>query len=71
MLDSKKLDQLRLMIRNKYLKYLGAGLLTMSLFSACIDGYESEPVEQFDIDYLFSRSDSAGVQARKFLNEIV
>ena len=58
------------MIRNKYLKYLGAGLLTMSLFSACIDGYESEPVEQFDIDYLFSRSDSAGVQARKFLNEI-
>ena len=69
MLDSKK-EMNKTMIRNKFLKYLGTGLLTTVMFSACIDGYESEPVEQFSIDYLFSRSDSAGLQARYFLNEI-
>lgn len=56
------------MVRNKYLTFLGAGLLFMA--SACSDGYEKEPVEQFTLDYLFSRVDSAGVQSRRFLNNI-
>lgn len=56
------------MVRNKYLTFLGAGLLFMA--SACNDGYEKEPVEQFTLDYLFSRVDSAGVQSRRFLNNI-
>ena len=56
------------MIRNKYLTFLGVGLLFMA--SACNDGYEKEPVEHFTLDYLFSRADSAGIQARYFLNNI-
>lgn len=56
------------MVRNKYLTFLCAGLLFMA--SACNDGYEKEPVEQFTLDYLFSRVDSAGVQSRRFLNNI-
>lgn len=56
------------MIRNKYLMLLGASLLFMT--SACTDGYESEPVEQFTLDYVFSKTDSAGVQAKRFLNDI-
>ena len=56
------------MIRNKYLMLLGASLLFMT--SACTDGYESEPVEQFTLDYVFSRTDSAGIQAKRFLNDI-
>ena len=56
------------MIRNKYLTFLGMGLLFMA--SACNDGYEKEPVEHFTLDYLFSRADSAGIQARYFLNNI-
>lgn len=56
------------MIRNKYLILLGASFLFMA--SACTDGYESEPVEQFTLDYVFSRTDSAGVQAKRFLNDI-
>ncbi|KAB6148801.1 RagB/SusD family nutrient uptake outer membrane protein [Bacteroides xylanisolvens] len=56
------------MIRNKYLTFLGVGLLFMA--SACNDGYEKEPVEHFTLDYLFSKADSAGIQARYFLNNI-
>lgn len=56
------------MIRNKYLTFLGVGVLFMA--SACNDGYEKEPVEHFTLDYLFSRADSAGIQARYFLNNI-
>ena len=56
------------MIRNKYLTFLGVGLLFMA--SACNDGYEKEPGEHFTLDYLFSRADSAGIQARYFLNNI-
>ena len=55
-------------IRNKYLTFLGVGLVFMA--SACNDGYEKEPVEHFTLDYLFSRADSAGIQARYFLNNI-
>ena len=56
------------MVRNKYLTFFGACLLFMA--SACNDGYEKEPVEQFTLDYLFSKVDSAGVQSRRFLNNI-
>lgn len=56
------------MIRNKYLTFLGMGLLFMA--SACNDGYEKEPVEHFTLDYVFSRVDSAGIQSRYFLNNI-
>lgn len=47
---------------------MGAGLLFIA--SACNDGYEKEPVEQFTLSYLFSRVDSAGVQSRRFLNNL-
>ena len=56
------------MIRNKYLTFLGVGLLFIA--SACNDGYETEPVEKFTLDYVFSRVDSAGIQAKRFLNDI-
>ena len=56
------------MIRSKYFIILGAGLLWIA--TACNDGYEREPVEQFTLDYVFSKTDSAGVQARRFLNDI-
>lgn len=56
------------MIRTKYLTSFGIGLLFLA--SACNDGYEKEPVERFTIDYLFSKVDSAGTQARYFLNNI-
>ena len=35
------------MIRNKYLTFLGMGLLFMA--SACNDGYEKEPVEHLHL----------------------
>lgn len=44
------------------------GLLFIA--SACNDGYETEPVEKFTLDYVFSRVDSAGIQAKRFLNDI-
>lgn len=56
------------MIRNKYLTFIGAGLFFLA--SSCTDGYESEPVEQYTLDFLFSKTDSAGVQSRRFLNSI-
>ena len=40
------------MIRNKYLTFL-VGLLFIA--SACNDGYKTEPVEKFTLDYVFSR----------------
>lgn len=46
------------MIRNKYLTFLGVGLLFMA--SACNDGYEKEPVEHFTLDYLGSPEISWG-----------
>lgn len=56
------------MMRNKYLTFLGTGLLLLA--SACTDGYESEPVERFTLDYLFSKTDSMGVQSKRFLSDI-
>ncbi|MBQ8047747.1 MAG: RagB/SusD family nutrient uptake outer membrane protein [Prevotella sp.] len=38
--------------------------------TACTDDYESLPVDQYTIEYVFSETDSAGVQAVRFLNRI-
>ena len=42
------------------------------LFTAvsCSDGYEPEPVELVSLDFVFSRTDSLGTNAVKFLNNI-
>ena len=39
-------------------------------FTACTDDYENLPVDQYTIEYVFSETDSAGVQAVRFLNAI-
>lgn len=38
--------------------------------TSCTDGYEPEPVENFTIDYVFSTTDSVGIQAVAYLNNI-
>lgn len=53
----------------KKLSILGASLLMLATAS-CTDGYESEPVEKFTLDYVFSTTDSVGTQARYFLNNM-
>lgn len=55
------------MKRNIYLTFIGVGMLA---FSSCVDSYEKLPVEQFTIDYVFSRTDSLGKKAVGFLDEI-
>ena len=56
------------MIRNKYLTLIGAGLLFTAV--SCTDGYEPEPVELVSIDFVFSKTDSLGTNAVKFMNNI-
>ena len=56
------------MIRNKYLTLIGAGLLFTVV--SCTDGYEPEPVELVSIDFVFSKTDSLGTNAVKFMNNI-
>ena len=55
-------------MRNKYLTLIGMGLLGIA--TSCSDSYESEPVEMQTIDIIFSRTDSAGTEATKFLADI-
>ena len=50
------------MVRNKYLTFFGACLLFMA--SACNDGYEKEPVEQFTLDYLRGEKRSVSICGR-------
>lgn len=57
------------MKRNRKIMLMGCALGLMGLAS-CTDGYESEPVENFTLDYVFSTTDSVGTQARQFLNNI-
>ncbi|MBR1518488.1 MAG: RagB/SusD family nutrient uptake outer membrane protein [Prevotella sp.] len=48
-------------------------LLSVVLVAAatsCTDDYEELPVDQYTIEYVFSETDSAGVQAVRFLNAI-
>lgn len=47
--------------------FLGA---LIALTTACTDDYESLPVNQYTVEYVFSETDSAGVQAVRFLNAI-
>ncbi len=56
------------MIRNKYLTLIGVGLLFTAV--SCTDGYEPEPVELVSIDFVFSKTDSLGTNAVKFMNNI-
>ena len=44
---------------------IGVGL---SFFASCTDNYENVPVDQFTKGYVFSKTDSMGVQAMNFLN---
>lgn len=56
------------MKRNTYLIFIG-----LTLFfgvSSCDSDFEKVPVEEFTLEYVFSRTDSVGKNARYFLNEI-
>ena len=55
--------------QNKYLAFF-AGIMGICFFSACTDSYESLPVEDFSVDYVFSKTDSLGTQAQNFLNSM-
>lgn len=57
------------MKRNRKLMLMGCALGMLS-FTACTDGYEVEPVENFTLDYVFSTTDSVGTQAVQYLNNI-
>ena len=47
---------------------IGVGLLFTAV--SCTDGYEPEPVELVSIDFVFSKTDSLGTNAVKFMNNI-
>ena len=53
----------------KYVLFLIAGITSL-MFPACQDDYESVPLEQFTMDFVFSTTDSLGVQAKKYLNAV-
>lgn len=48
-----------------FASFVGAGLLLMT---SCTDSYENFPVDQFTEEYVFSKTDSMGVQALNLLN---
>lgn len=48
-----------------FASFVGAGLLLMA---SCTDSYENFPVDQFTEEYVFSKTDSMGVQALNLLN---
>ena len=47
---------------------LGVGLALLN--TSCTDDYESVPLEQFTLDFVFSETDSLGVQAHQYLNSV-
>jgi len=47
-----------------------AGIIGICFLGACTDSYESLPVDQFTEDYVFSKTDSVGTQAKAFLYSI-
>jgi hypothetical protein len=56
------------MKQNIWLAFMiGVGV---SFFTSCTDNYENVPVDQFTKEYVFSKTDSMGVQAMNFLNSI-
>lgn len=48
-----------------FASFVGAGLL---IIASCTDSYENFPVDQFTEEYVFSKTDSMGVQALNLLN---
>ena len=57
------------MKRNRKVMLMGC-MLGLAGLASCTDGYESEPVENFTLDYVFSPTDSVGTQATQYLNNI-
>jgi len=53
----------------KKIKYTLLGCLSLAAITAC-DIYEDVPIERFTQDYVFSPTDSMGVNAMKYLNSI-
>ena len=47
------------MKRNRKVMLMGC-MLGLAGLASCTDGYESEPVENFTLDYVFSPTDSVG-----------
>ncbi|WP_423128404.1 RagB/SusD family nutrient uptake outer membrane protein [Gaoshiqia sp. Z1-71] len=57
------------MKNKKYILLLCVALAGF-MFPACQDDFESVPLEQFTSDFVFSKTDSMGVQAKKYLNAV-
>lgn len=55
---------------NKNIYKIFIGLAFASSFYACKDDFEAVPLEQYTLDYVFSTSDSTGVEAAKYLNTL-
>ena len=53
---------------NKYILLLGVGGALLS--ASCSDDYEDVPLEQFTLDFVFSKTDSLGTQAYQYLNSV-
>jgi hypothetical protein len=58
------------MKKNKNIWFILSILMSAIAFTACTDSYEKYPVDQFTEDYVFSKTDSMGIQASDFLNSI-
>ena len=56
------------MKRKIYILYIGITLATF--FSSCQKDFEDVPLEQFTLDFVFSNTDSLGVQAKQYLNSV-
>lgn len=56
-------------MNNKIYKIFIGLALAVSFYS-CEDDFESVPLEQYTLDYVFSTSDSTGVEAIKYLNTL-
>lgn len=56
------------MKRNIYNLFIGLCLVVF--FSSCQKDFETVPVEQFTLDFVFSKTDSLGVQAKQYLNAV-
>lgn len=54
----------------KRIPHIVLAVFGILLLSSCMDNYETLPADEFTEDYLFSKTDSNGTQARQFLNLI-
>lgn len=55
---------------NSKLYKIFIGLVLATTFYSCEDDFEKVPLEQYTLDYVFSTSDSTGVEAKKYLNNV-